>query len=163
VVRLVLAAAMAMTLGVPSAAADPVVRAEIVPAGLDLGVDLQLQIKTRTKKPSLGRRVKTQLTLWSNELGAHLNVLTLDLVDLRFDVARRHAAVRLGGLSPRLGFLVDGDIVVRRGVARVQTRLTLGLEGKTLELDLPAFELASQNVQGERSVEVRLPVFEGTF
>lgn len=143
-------------------AAQPA-RAEPEPESLSLDLELDGELARLAGRPSLGRQLKTKLTLWGNELGSHLNLLTMDLLDLELDVHLRHANLRLGTVTPRLGFRLAGDIQMRGDVARVKTRLTLGLRQRTLELDLPTFEIASQSVEGERSVELRLPILEGSF
>ena len=67
-------------------------------------------------------------------------------------------------LSPKkFGLQVYSDIKVRANVARVRTSLALGLQGLKFNIELPVFEITSHDVGGERSVELRLPIIEGTF
>ena len=127
---------------------------------------LQLEAELRSSsaaKKSLGRHVTDKLTLWGNEVGGHVNLLTLDMVDMRFNARKRRAAIRVGALAERLGLQINGDIKVRSNVARVKSSIALGLNGRSFRLDLPVFEVVSQNVRGERSVELRLPIIEGRF
>lgn len=152
------AAILAVSVGVPQLAA-----AEL--HGADVG-ELQLEAELRTsasKKKSLGRHLTDKITLWGNELGTHVNVLTLDMVDMRFNARQRRAAIRVGALAEQLGLRINGDIKVRSNVARVKSSIALGLRGRNLRFDLPVFEVVSQNVLGERSVELRLPIIEGRF
>lgn len=158
VVRLAVITALVALGGSTTAVADPPVD-DADP--IDINLDFRL---SRARKPlSLSRHMTDKLTLWSNEIGGHLSLLTLDLVDMRFDVRRRHAALRLGALSPDVGLRLDSAIIVRGNVARVNASLALAVAGRRLELEIPTFEVVTQNVRGERSVEVRVPLIEGRF
>ncbi len=132
------------------------------PIGARLELHASLDSRAGHKK-SMGRHLTDKLTLWSNELGSHLNLLTVDMIDFHFDVRKRYANVRIGGLSDGTGVQVDGDIKVRHNVARIRSKLALGVRGQTLRFELPVFEVTSQDVGGQRSVELRLPIIEGTF
>lgn len=145
------------------AAADPGARRHRDAADRALDHALELRLARLARRPSLGHQLQAKLSLWGNELGDQLQLLTLDLVDLDFDVLSRRADLRLGTVTQRVGFLINGHIQMRGNVARIKTRLTLGLEDSHFELDLPTFEVASQSVQGERSVELRVPILEGSF
>ena len=154
-------AVLALALTSSSAAADPSPR---LSTGVDLALRLDEELVPSTRvRPSLGKRLQAKMTLWTNELGAHLNVLTGDMVDMRFDVLEKRGWLRVGTVSSRGGFAFSGRVRVRGSVARIRPRLTLALRDSSLELELPPVEIATQNVQGERSVEVRLPIFEGRF
>lgn len=115
------------------------------------------------KKKSLSAQVKRNLTLLGDELGLHVSALTADLVRFRFDFARKFGQFRIGGGTDSFLFRVDGDVEVHGSVARVRSRLDLGLGGERVTLDLPEVDLATQSVAGERAYELRLPVFEGRF
>ena len=129
-------------------------------ADLELEADLEAHMDA---KKSLGRHLTDKLTLWSNELGTHVNMLTLDLVDLQFDMQRRNAHVRVGALSENVGLRVAGNIRVRANVARIRSSLALAIRGQRYRFELPVFEVTSQDVGGERSVEVRVPIVFGRF
>lgn len=143
------------------AAANPAPR---VSTGVDIALKLDTDlVPVERVQPSLSKRLQQQMTLWTNELGSHLNLLTGDIVDMRFDVRQRRGWLRVGTLSSRGGFVMSGRIKVNGTVARIRPRLTLALRSSSLELELPPIEIATQNVQGERSVELRVPIFEGRF
>jgi hypothetical protein len=117
-----------------------------------------------TPRPSLSARVKGNLTLMTGQLGLHVSNLTADLVRFNFDFARKFGQFKVGGgASDSFLFRIDGDVEVHGSVARITSRLDLGIGGERLTIDLPDMDLATQTVAGERAVELRLPVFEGRF
>lgn len=143
------------------AAAEPSPR---ISTGVDLALRLDVDVvPMRRIRPSLGKQLQNKMTLWTNELGAHLNLLSGDMLDMRFDVRHKRGWLRVGALSSRGGFVINGRVKVRGSVARIRPKLTLALRDSSFELQLPPIEIATQSVRGERSVEVRLPIFEGTF
>jgi hypothetical protein len=134
------------------AVAEPVLLAErwpSVPAGHEL---------------SLEDHITDRLSWLGNTLGEHLDLLSHDLLQLRFDGRRRRAHVRLGGGShDGLQIRLDGDIQLDDLNARVHARIDLGLRGRLLHLELPAFEMSPTEYRGDRGVELRLPLFVRTF
>lgn len=153
---------LALAAATPShlALAEPSPR---ITTGVDLALRLDHNLVPVRVRPSLGKQLENKMTLWTNELGDHLNALTGDMLDMHFDVRHRRGWLRIGSVSSRGGFLFRGRIKIRGTVARIRPKLTLALRDSSLELELPPIEIASQNVRGERSVEVRLPIFEGRF
>lgn len=113
---------------------------------------------------TLSQQITDQLTLLGNTLGYHLDVLSNEMLSLRFDGRRRRAFVRLGGGDAQyLTFRLASDVHFTDGLARVTTRLDLGLAGHRLSLELPDFEMTPTEFHGERGVVVRLPLFRRTF
>jgi len=99
-----------------------------------------------------------------NILGYHANVLSHDMVALKFDGRRRRAFVAVGGGDDRfLTFKLASDIEFTEGLARVNTRVDLAFHGKKLELQIPEVEMAPAEYRGDRGVEVRLPLFRRRF
>lgn len=126
--------------------------------------DRLLEAPTIARRPGMGARLLEGMTLLGDELDLHLSTLTGDMVRLKFDFARKQGKFKVGGGDRELLlFKVDGDVEVHGSIARVRSRIDLGLGGEALHLELPEFELATQTVAGERAVELRLPVFEGRF
>lgn len=116
------------------------------------------------RQSDLSQQIVDQLTELGNQLGYHLDVLSLDLIALRVDGRRRR--VHLGVAAGERGFLsfqLGSDFHFVDGLARVTTRIDLGIAGRTLELELPEVELAPASYRGERGVEVRLPIVKGRF
>jgi hypothetical protein len=158
-----------LCVGLPSAraaaergveAADPVpqaTRRDVTPHSL-------VEAAVIPKRSSLGQRVLKNMSLLGDELGLHVSALTGDLVRLQFDFTRKQGHFGLGGgRGDALLFRVDGDVVVRGAVARITSRVDLGLGGQRLSLDLPDVDFVTQTVAGERAYELRLPLFEGRF
>jgi hypothetical protein len=123
----------------------------------------RLEVPEVPRKPSLKVQVTRNLTLLGDELGFHLSTLTADLVRFRFDFEKKYGRFKVGGGGDSFLFQLDGDVEVHGSVARIRSRLDLGLGGERLSLDLPEMDLATQTVAGERAVELRLPIFEGRF
>lgn len=109
----------------------------------------------------LSQQITDQLTELGNFIGGHVNVLSDDMLGLRFDGRHRRARMRFGtGEGQYLRFKVDTDWHFTAGKARIVTRIDLGLGTHQFHLDLPDFEMLPTSVYGERGVEVRLPLFE---
>lgn len=109
----------------------------------------------------LSQQITDQLTELGNFIGSHMNVLSDDVLGLRFDGRKRRARVRVGtGEGQYLRFKLDSAWHFSAGRARIQTRINLGLGTRELDLELPDMEMLPSNVYGERGVEVRLPLFE---
>lgn len=113
---------------------------------------------------TLSQQLTDQLTLLGNTLGHHLDVLSNDMLSLRFDGRRRRAYVRLGGGNAQyLTFRLASDVHFTQGVARVRLRVDLAIAGRALRLQLPDVEMTPTDYQGERGVVVRLPLFRRNF
>lgn len=105
-----------------------------------------------------------QLTELGNQLGYHLDVVSMELIALKFDGRRRRMHLGLGaGDRGYLSFRFDSDLHFVDGLARVTARIDLAIAGKTLELSLPEVELEPTSYRGERGVEVRLPLINRRF
>ena len=109
----------------------------------------------------LSQQITDQLTELGNFIGGHVNVLSDDVMGLRFDGRKRKARLRLGtGEGQYLRFKLDTNWHFAAGKARVATRVNLGLGKHEWHLELPDVEMVPASVHGERGVEVRLPIFE---
>lgn len=114
--------------------------------------------------PSFSQQVLDELSFLGNELGTHLDTLTLELFALRFDGRRRRMHVGVGTSDNRyLSLRVSGDLHFTGGMAKVSTQVQLGLAGRTLSLELPEVEVEPTSFRGERGVVLRLPILQGTF
>jgi hypothetical protein len=113
---------------------------------------------------TLSQQLTDQLTLLGNTLGYHLDVLSKETLSLRFDGRRRRAYVRLGaGDAQYLTFRLASDVHFTQGLARVTTRVDLGIAGRALHIELPDVEMTPTEFHGERGVVVRLPLFRRSF
>jgi hypothetical protein len=117
------------------------------------------------RQRALSEQLVDQLTELGNELGTHLDVLTMELLALRVDGRRRrvHLGLGAGESGGYLSFHVGSDFHFIDGVARVTTRIELCIAGRDLALELPEMELAPTSYRGERGVEVRLPLIQKRF
>ena len=114
--------------------------------------------------PSLETHITDRLTWLGNTLGEHLDLLSGDMVQLRFDGRHRRGHFRLGGGTvSALQIQVDGDVQFDDANARVRARIDLALRGHLLHLDLPDFEMSPAEYRGEHGVQVQLPVFVLSF
>lgn len=114
--------------------------------------------------PSFSQQVLDELSYLGNELGTHLDTLTLELLALRFDGRRHRMHVGVGtGDSRYLSLQISGDLHFTSGMAKVTTQVRLGLAGRTLSLELPEVEVEPTSFRGERGVMLRLPILQGTF
>lgn len=113
---------------------------------------------------TLSQQITDRLTLLGNTLGYHLDVLSRETLSLRFDGRARRAYLRLGaGDAQYLTFRLASDVHFTEGLARVTTRIDLGIAGRALHVELPDVEMTPTEYHGERGVVLRLPLLRRTF
>lgn len=117
----------------------------------------------RLETVPMSAQIADGFTELGTEIDAHLAALSLDLIGLRVDGRARAARLRLGRMTDGGGAQLGGRVQFARGKARVVARLQIELGDHAFDLDLPAFELVPRSEFGERYVEVRVPLVEGTF
>src|SRR5262245_54464864 len=87
---------------------------------------------------SLEQRITDNLTELGNTLGSHVNVLSDDVLGLKFDGRARRARMRLGtGEGQYLRFKLDSDWHFANGKARIAASLELGIGTHQYHLELP--------------------------
>jgi hypothetical protein len=125
---------------------------------------MRLALGAPPGRSSLADTVVDRLSALGNELGDHLDTLSMALIALRIDGAGRRMQLGLGG-GQRASLLLRmaSDVHFRDGVARLSAHVHLCLAGHSLALRLPDLEVAPSSYRGERGVEVRLPLIEGSF
>jgi hypothetical protein len=140
--------------------------AQLSIAGADNG-DIQLALADRWREvpPSqrlkLSQQITDELTELGNFLGTHINVLSDDILAMKFDGRNRYARIRLGtGEGEHLRFRLDSDWYFTQGKARVQARLAIGIGVHQIDLELPDIDMVPASYRGERGVEIRLPIYE---
>lgn len=149
---------------------------DAVIATRDVGTDSGARVAARTEDVRLAERwrevpagqhlklsdqITDQLTELGNFIGENVNVLSDDMLALKFDGRRRYARIRFGAdAGGLLRFNLDTGWHFAQGKARIQTRVDLGIGNHQFHLDLPDMEMAPTEYHGERGVEVRLPLIE---
>ena len=132
--------------------------------------DLQIELSDRwrevpaSKRLRLSQQITDELTELGNFIGTHMNVLSDDILGMKFDGRRRYARIRLGtGEGELLRFRFDSDWHFTHGKARVHARVDLGIGKHQFHFELPDMEMLPASYRGERGVEVRLPLFERSW
>jgi hypothetical protein len=131
----------------------------------DGDIHLALADRWRDVPPSQRLKLSTQitdeLTELGNFIGSHVNVLSDDILMMKFDGRRRYARIRFGtGEGQYLRFRFDSDWYFTQGKARVLSRVDLGIGKHQFHLELPDIDMVPASYRGDRGVEVRLPLFE---
>ena len=108
----------------------------------------------------LSDQITNHLTELGNFIGTQMNVLSDDMLALKFDGRRRRARVRFGMGEGYLRFKLDSDWHFTSGKARIAAKLDLGIGQHQWHLELPDMEMVPASYAGERGVEIRLPLFE---
>lgn len=114
--------------------------------------------------PKWSWRLAEKMTLAGDELGLHLRAITFNSLDMNFDGHKRIAHLRMqAGEAKKVALGIDSDVAFKSGYARVNASIKLGIAGKTWKLDLPEFDMVPRSYDGERYVELRLPVIDFSF
>ena len=134
-------------------------------AHADDSIELALSERWHDVPPSQRLRLSVQITDGLTELGnfvgTHVNVLSDDILMMKFDGRKRYARIRFGtGEGQYLRFKFDSDWYFAKGKARVQARVDLGIGTHDFHLELPDIDMVPASYRGDRGVEVRLPLFE---
>lgn len=109
----------------------------------------------------LSQQITDQLAELGNFIGGHVNLLSDDMLGLKFDGRGRRARLRFGtGAGQYLRFKFDSSWHFTQGRARIAARVCLGIGTHEWHVELPDVEMLPTSVYGERGVEVRLPLFE---
>ncbi|HUJ59982.1 MAG TPA: hypothetical protein VLX92_15865 [Kofleriaceae bacterium] len=113
---------------------------------------------------SLGDQITDHLTDYGNQLCAHIDLLSHDMIGLHVDGRAQRARIRLGGGNPHyLTLRIDSDWLFSNGHARVDARVELGLAGHLLDIKLPTMEVIPDSYHGEQLVEINVPLLERRF
>jgi hypothetical protein len=154
------------------AVVKPIVLIEPITAAPVLDPDAELLVQHRWPSATFGPQlsmsdqITDHLTELGNTLGQHLDLLSQDMFRLKIDGRRRRAHIGLGGGdgdADLLTFRLNGDIQFDSLNARVDAHLDLGIHGHMLHLELPAFQVQTDEYRGDYGVQVEVPVFEHRF
>ena len=111
-------------------------------------------------RASLSQQLTDSLTELGNILGYHLDVLSADMLALKFDGRHRRARVRFGMFdSEYLTFKFDSVVQFSDGLAKIQARFDFGIAGHVMHVELPDMEMAPTEYHGERGVQLRVPLY----
>jgi hypothetical protein len=114
--------------------------------------------------PGWSWRLAEKMTLAGDELGLHLRAITFNSLDMNFDGHKRIAHLRMqAGEAKKVALGIDSDVAFKSGFARVNATIKFGIAGKTWKLELPEFDMVPRSWDGERYVELRLPVIDFSF
>ena len=118
----------------------------------------------RKLERSYSQQIEDRLTWLGTELDHHVGRLSLDRLAIRFDGRARRARIRVGkGDGGVVSLRIDGDVVFDHGLAQVDTRIGLSISGHAMQFVLPMIELVPSSWNGEKYVEVRVPLISGAF
>lgn len=141
----------------PAAYADPVDR-------LDQVAMTYFGDNPKKIQRTYSEQIADRLTALGDEMDEHFGKLSLDRVAIRVDGRARRARIRLGkGDGGMLSLRIDSDIKFEHGLAHVNARIDLSINGYKMHLDLPKVDLVPSSYQGEKYLEVRIPLIEGRF
>jgi hypothetical protein len=141
-----------------------VVLAGMAPAAADTAVERAWPAVPEGHQLTLDDQIRQRISEIGNRLGRRLDTLSRDVVVLHVDGRTQRAYLRVGGGGTHyLNFDVASSWYFADGMARVATRVDLSIAGHQIELKLPDFEMVPTSFNGERYVELRLPLLERRF
>ncbi|MGE0398523.1 MAG: hypothetical protein AB7T06_17585 [Kofleriaceae bacterium] len=122
----------------------------------------QAPISTRL---TISQEIADAFTELGDTVNQHVGQLSDGRFALTFDGRRKRAYVRIDATTTEryLVFHFQSDVHFTQGVARVNAKLSLGIAGHVIDLELPDFEMAPAEYRGDRGVEIRLPLFKRYF
>lgn len=137
-----------------------VVLAGLSPAAADTLVDRAWPAVPEGHQLTLDQQIRDRISEIGNRLGQHLDTLSRDVVWLHVDGRTQRAYLRIGGGHTHY---LNFDVAFADGMARVATHVDLTVAGHQIDLKLPDFEMVPTSFNGERYVELRLPLLERRF
>lgn len=114
-------------------------------------------------RPKVSEQIADSVTELGQEIDAHLGALSAGVVTLRFDGRSRQIHLGFDLEGDNASFKFRSDVHVRGGVARVDARIDLRLVGRHVHVELPDVEVIPRSYEGDRYVEVRIPLLTGHF
>lgn len=118
-----------------------------------------------SKRLTISQEIADAFTELGNSVNQHVGQLSDGRFGLTFDGRRRRAFVRIDATTTEryLVFHFSSDVHFTRGVARITAKLSLGIAGHVIDLELPDVEMAPAEYRGDRGVEIRVPLFRRHF
>ena len=114
---------------------------------------------------TLDDQLANHMTEYGNDFGAHLNLLTHDMIALKIDMhGNPRARLRVGGGDRRyLTLHLDSNWYFADNKATVHARLDLGVAGHMYRLELPMMEVIPDSYHGQQLVQVNVPLLSRRF
>ena len=113
---------------------------------------------------TLAQQLTDAMTELGNQLGYHLDQLSDDRFALRFDGRQRRARVKFGMIdSDYATFKLDSVVHFTNGMAKITAVFDIGIAGRVMHVELPEIEMLPTEYQGERGVQLRVPVYRVYF
>jgi len=113
---------------------------------------------------SMGQQLTDAMSELGNQLGYHLDQLSMDKFALRFDGRQRRARFKLGMIDSQYATLkFDSVVHFTDGMAKISAVLDIGIAGHVMHIELPDVEMLPTEYHGERGVQLRLPLYRYYF
>ncbi|MEO7093036.1 MAG: hypothetical protein ABI175_07295 [Polyangiales bacterium] len=117
-----------------------------------------------SRQATLGQQFTDTLSELGNQLGYHLDQLSNDTLEMKFDARNRKARVKFGLFDSEYAtFTFDSLIRFQDGLAKIDARLCVGIAGRVMHIDLPEVEMLPTEYHGERGIQLRLPLYRRYF
>jgi hypothetical protein len=117
----------------------------------------------KSSREPLALQIADTVTDLGHEIDAHLGLLSAGTLSLRVDGRSREVHVSFHVEGDDSALRIRSDVRVRGGSAKVYAQIDLQLIGRHLHLDVPEIDLVPRSLDGERYVEVRLPIWTQSF
>lgn len=117
-----------------------------------------------SRQATLSQQFTDTLSELGNQLGYHLDQLSGDTLEMKFDARKRKARVKFGLFDSEYAtFTVDTLIRFQDGLAKIDARLCVGVADRVMHVNLPEIEMLPTEYHGERGVQLRLPLYRRYF
>lgn len=116
------------------------------------------------RQQTMAQQLTDAMTELGNQLGYHLDQLSMDRFALRFDGRQRKARVKFGMIDSDVAtFKFDSVVHFTNGMAKINAAFDIGIAGRVMHIELPEIEMLPAEYHGERGVELRMPVYRRYF
>ena len=116
------------------------------------------------KQRTFSEQIEDRLTWLGQEMNDHFGKLSMDRLTIRVDGRDKRAEIWLGkGDGGMLSMQIGGNIKFECGIAHVDARINLTIDGHHMAVALPRVDFVPASYGGEHYLEVRLPLIRGTF
>ena len=117
-----------------------------------------------SRQLTLSEQLTDAMTDLGNQLGYHLDQLSMDRFGLRFDGRQRRARVKFGMIdSDYATFKFDSVVHFSDGMAKISAVFDVGIGGHVMHIELPDIEMLPTEYHGERGVQLRVPLYRRYF